>query len=267
MGVGGGSHRQNFNPPQDGPLDPPVAAPVSKCIILLRQLLVLFMNPCLFCLNKCLALPLSRIRMGTSHLHELYESNLPFVIRIEFIRSKSQILPVHVSADAVPGPAGITAGTRRPPPNNSRLADQPTRRLTAVRSEAVVSPLEDVQQAEGALFGGLTEQQTRQGRPGQRVRPLLGVAGRHRHRDDDGLQQDDGRGAVAGQRGAVLQLRLQSRQQRHLHQRRERRTAHRQAAEGGTDTSRPKGRRRYRRSRLHRHICRTKSQSVHGTLG
>ena len=78
---------------------------------------------------------------------------------------------------------------------------------------------------------------------------LLGVAGRHGHRHDDGLQQDDGRAAEAA---AERQLRLQARQQRHLHQRRQGRPADGEGAERG-----PRRRRLSsgRHSRLERLVC------------
>ena len=47
-------------------------------------------------------------RLGTSRLHELHESNLPFVSRIEFIRSKLSNFSAHVS-----GVTGLTLRRRR----------------------------------------------------------------------------------------------------------------------------------------------------------
>ena len=49
--------------------------------------------------------------LGTSHLHELRESKLPCVSRIEFIRSKHWNLSAHVSAVGESGSAaGVTPG-------------------------------------------------------------------------------------------------------------------------------------------------------------
>ena len=53
-------------------------------------------------------------RLGTSRLHELHESKLTFVSRIEFIRSKHSNFSAHVSGVAIttvqaPGPVGLMA--------------------------------------------------------------------------------------------------------------------------------------------------------------
>ena len=51
--------------------------------------------------------------MGTSRLHDLHEPKLPFVSRIEFIRSELSNFSAHVSGVSVAGGVGITAAQLR----------------------------------------------------------------------------------------------------------------------------------------------------------
>ena len=52
--------------------------------------------------------------LGTSSLHELHEPNLPFVSRIEFIRSKFSNFSAHVSGVSVKTPDEHAIHSPRP---------------------------------------------------------------------------------------------------------------------------------------------------------